>query len=205
MGNNEIKDFFDGLAPNWDANEDTSDEKILSLLQRIGIKKGDAVLDVACGTGRITSLLHGLCGTDVLGVDISEKMIAIAKKKYEDKPWAHFECGDFCAMKGKKKYDVIVLYNAYPHFLKPEELKNAFARCLKQGGLFAIVHSMGRERLRLHHEGVPSYVSRNLDHVSIEAERFTQDFTIILTEEDEDHYLVIERNNQVRLFVTKPR
>ena len=191
MGNKEIKDFFDGLAPYWDAHEDTSDEKILSLLKRIGIKKGDAVLDVACGTGRITSLLHDLSGANVLGVDISDKMIAIAKKKYENKPWAHFECADFCAMKGEKKYDVVVLYNAYPHFLKPEELKNALTCCLKQGGLFAIVHSMGRERLSHHHEGVPSSVSRDLGKASVEAKRFLSHFSIVLTEEDENHYIIV--------------
>jgi len=196
MGNQGIKDFFDGLAPHWDANEDTSDEKILSLLKRIGIKKGDAVLDVACGTGRITGLLHDLSGADVLGVDISDQMIAVANKKYEDKPWAHFKCADFCAMRGEKKYDVIVLYNAYPHFLKPEELKNAFSRCLKQGGLFAIVHSMGREQLSRHHEGVSSSVSRNLDKVSVEAKRFLSDFSIILAEEDESHYLIVGENEK---------
>jgi len=191
MGNKEIKDFFNGLAPHWDAHEDTSDEKILSLLQKIGIKKGDGVLDVACGTGRITGLLHDLSGTDVLGVDISEKMIDLAKKKYEGKPWAHFECADFCAMKDEKKYDVIVLYNAYPHFLKPEELKNAFSRCLKQGGLFAIVHSMGREQLRLHHEGVPSSVSRILEKASSEAVRFSEQFQILSADDDETHYLIV--------------
>jgi len=191
MGNKEIKDFFDGLAPHWDAHEDTSDERILSLLQRIGIKKGDAVLDVACGTGRITGLLHDLSGTDVLGVDISEKMIDLAKKKYEGKPWAHFECGDFCVMKGEKKYDVVVIYNAYPHFIKPEELKNAFSLCLKQGGLFAIVHSMGREQLRHHHEGAPSSICRNLETVSIETKYFLSIFSIVTAEEGEDRYIVI--------------
>jgi len=191
MGNQEIKDFFDGLAPHWDANEDTSDERILSLLQRIGIKKSDAVLDVACGTGRITSLLHDLSGADVFGVDISEKMIALAKKKYEDKPWAHFECGDFCAMKGEKKYDVIIVYNAYPHFLKPEKLKNAFSRCLKQGGLFAIIHSMGREQLSRHHEGIPSLVSRNLEKASVEAEHFFPNFLTVTAVEGESYYLIV--------------
>jgi 2-polyprenyl-3-methyl-5-hydroxy-6-metoxy-1,4-benzoquinol methylase len=191
MGNNEIKDFFDGIAPQWDAHENTSDERILSLLQRIGIKKGDAVLDVACGTGRITSLLHDLSGADVLGVDISDQMIAIAKKKYEGKPWAHFECGDFCAINGEKKYDVVVVYNAYPHFLKPEELNEAFTHCLKQGGLFAIAHSMGREQLSLHHEGVPSSVSRNLDKASTEAARFSKHFQILSAEDDETHYLIV--------------
>ena len=118
-------------------------------------------------------------------------MIAIAKKKYENKPWARFECADFCAMKGEKKYDVIILYNAYPHFLKPEELMNAFSRCLKQRGLFAIVHSMGRERLRLHHEGVPSSVSRDIGKANVEAKQFSTNFQILFAEDNETLYLIV--------------
>jgi len=191
MKNNNIKDFFDGLAPRWDEAEHTSDERILSLLERIGIKKGDVVLDVACGTGRITGLLHGLSGADGFGVDISEKMIDLAKEKYKDQKWAHFECADFCEMSGDRKYDVIFLYNAYPHFLEPEKLNEALKKNLKTNGLFAIVHSMGRKQLHHHHEHVPFSVSRDLEQASVEAERFAKDFRILLAEEDDGHYLII--------------
>ena len=48
----------------------------------IGDVKTQAILDVGCGTGRYTKLLEDL-GASMVGVDISEKMIHIAKTKTE--------------------------------------------------------------------------------------------------------------------------
>ena len=42
---NAIKDYFDTMANSWDAMEKKKDEEILPLLKRIGIQKGDYVLD----------------------------------------------------------------------------------------------------------------------------------------------------------------
>ena len=48
----------------------------------IGDVKTQAILDVGCGTGRYTRLLEDLVAS-MVGVDISEKMIHIAKTKTE--------------------------------------------------------------------------------------------------------------------------
>ena len=82
---NAIKDYFDTMANSWDAMEKKKDEEILPLLKRIVIQKGDYVLDLGCGTGRITGLLHSLNEGPVFGLDISSNMISLARKKYEFK------------------------------------------------------------------------------------------------------------------------
>jgi ubiquinone/menaquinone biosynthesis C-methylase UbiE len=47
-------------------------------------KTGDKVLDFGCGNGRLLELFLGK-NVDYLGVDVSEKLIDIAKNKYPDK------------------------------------------------------------------------------------------------------------------------
>lgn len=50
---------------------------------------GGPVVDVGCGTGRITAHLHGL-GVDVFGIDLSPGMLEVARR---DNPGLRFEVG----------------------------------------------------------------------------------------------------------------
>ena len=184
-----VESFFDALASNWDdwANDDLS--FVRSLLLQVGITQGLHVLDVACGTGVIDRLLLDLTGEDVDAIDISSNMIAKAKAKYANEPRAHFSQDDFLRFKGGS-YDFIVIYNAYPHFTDPEALRDALVSHLGKGGRFAIVHSLGRERLNHHHEGISRDISRDLLPVAEEARTFSPAFDIDVLSEGEDHYLI---------------
>lgn len=56
---------------------------LLSLLTEYGIKDG-LVLDLGCGTGKITNLLSD-AGYDMIGLDYSEDMLDIAMESREDR------------------------------------------------------------------------------------------------------------------------
>lgn len=186
----EVKEFFDTLAPNWDAQQSKTRSEIFPLLEKIGIKKGDRVLDLACGTGTISSYLHELSGEKVVGLDISEGMIEIAKEKYRDCPWAEFRCGDFLSSSYFEEFDVIVLYNAFPHFMDPKMLSSCFYKALKRQGIFAIVHSLGRKALDAHHSHVPSSISRSLLSPEEEGRNFTSEFEIVEASEGDNFYFL---------------
>lgn len=188
---NEIRDYFDTLANSWDAMEKKKDEEILPLLKKIGIQKGDYILDLGCGTGRITGLLHSLSDAPVFGLDISSNMISLAEKKYEGKEYAHFEVGDFLTQSFQKPFDVIVIYNAYPHFLNVEELSSSLAKNLKEGGRFAIVHSLSREQLSHVHSGCDHKTTRILSSPLEEGKHFEKQFDILLAEEDDSSFLIV--------------
>ncbi len=187
---NPVKDYFDSIAPNWDSCQPDKNKIIRSLIDEIGIKKGDSILDLACGTGTITGILHEFSDYSVFGLDLSPKMIEIAKEKYEGQEWAHFEAGDFLTWENEKKFDVIVLYNAYPHFKDPVLLSECFSKHLKEGGKFAIIHSLGRKELDAHHANVPQQVSRSLSSPEEEANYFENNFTIFIQKEGEHFYLL---------------
>ncbi len=187
---NPVKDYFDSIAQNWDSCQPDKKEIIRSLIDKIPIKKGDLVLDLACGTGTITGLLHEFSSQTVYGLDLSPKMIEIARQKYKGQDWANFEDGDFLTWDKGKKFNVIVLYNAYPHFQNPSLLSDCFSRHLKEGGKFAILHSLGRKELDMHHSNVPQQISRSLSYPKDEARYFEKNFRISLQEEGEHFYLL---------------
>ena len=60
------------------------------------IEEGSSVLDIGCGTGSLVFNLSPVCST-VVGIDISSKMIAYAKKRREKKPYPNVEFHHLCA------------------------------------------------------------------------------------------------------------
>lgn len=60
-------------------------EYICDILKEYGVKKGDIVLDLGCGTGTMTRLL-AKAGYDMIGVDLSEEMLEIARFEHDDFP-----------------------------------------------------------------------------------------------------------------------
>ena len=148
-------------------------------------------MDLGCGTGRITGLLHSLNEGPVLGLDISPNMISLAKKKYEGKEYAVFAVGDFLTNAFEKPFDVIVIYNAFPHFLDVDKFSSSLANNLKKGGRFAIVHSLSREQLSHVHDKCDHKTTRALSSPVIESERFQKQFDILLAEEDDSSFIIV--------------
>lgn len=187
--NNKVKEFFDELAPNWDKQQNTNDDFVLSLLNKIGIKKNQDILDLACGTGTITKKLFDLTNKKVTAIDISPEMLKIAKAKYSEDV-AEFLTLDFYDYEGKK-FDWIIIFNSYPHFLDLEKLKKKLLNSLKDEGHVAIIHSQGREELDSHHKAHALKVSRFLKPVEEEASFYKDVFDVEIGEEDSNHYLIV--------------
>ncbi len=62
-----------------------------------GIKPGMRVLDVACGPGKTTSILHEMIQPDgsIVGIDFSEKRVTYAIRQYGNKSGIQFKVHDF--------------------------------------------------------------------------------------------------------------
>jgi len=184
-----VEQFFNSLAPKWDEYANDNLGRVATLFGRLGIQQGDRVLDLACGTGVVTGLLHEFSNAPVHGLDIASNMIEIAKDKYEGQDYASFEVGDFLDYEGGR-YDFIVIYNAYPHFVDRDAFALALEKHLNPSGKFAIVHSLGRAQLSRHHENLGPQISRDLLPANEEA-RFYQDrFDVLIADEGDDFYLI---------------
>lgn len=188
---NEIENFFDQCAPSWDKEECHTLEEKKYLLDKVQIKPNTKVIDIACGTGVITKLLHNYSHDTVKGIDISQKMIDIAKNKYQLEKDIIFEKCDLLDLKEENYYDYAIIYNAYPHFLDIDALINKLNQILKKGGKFAILHSLSREELKKHHGKRAINVSRTLNSPKEESEAFKQYFDIIEASETEHTFVLI--------------
>jgi demethylmenaquinone methyltransferase/2-methoxy-6-polyprenyl-1,4-benzoquinol methylase len=65
-----------------------------------GVRPGDRLLDVATGTGKVAADLFDRArpAGSVLGVDISPRMIEVAKRRFADRPGLDFVVGDALAL-----------------------------------------------------------------------------------------------------------
>lgn len=150
MDKKKITEFFDRMAPEWDAGTEPNKEIIGIILDYAGIDEGVSVLDVGCGTGVLIPEYLERNVSRIIGIDISEKMIEIAKGKFTD-PRVSFVCADAETASFDEKFDRCVIYNAFPHFPDPYALIKNLAVYIKPGGSLTIAHGSSREHIDRHH------------------------------------------------------
>ena len=161
MKKKAVISFFDRLAPQCDADLIRDDSVIAAILDNAEVTAGKDVLDVACGTGVLfADYLNRNVGS-VTAIDISPEMAKIAQEKF---PQVKVLCGDVETAEFDKKFDCIMVYNAFPHFPEPEHLIRVLVSHLKPGGTLTIAHGMSRAAIDHHHEGTASKVSIGLMH-----------------------------------------
>ena len=188
----DVIEFFDRLAPQWDADMVKSDEKIHKILDNAGVREGSKVLDVASGTGVMIPYYLERNVESILGVDISPEMIKIAKDKFEgDK--VSFLAADVEKTELDTDFDAIVVYNAFPHFRDGERLIRHLAGHLKPGGCLTIAHGMCRERIDAHHKGCACKVSNGLMPAEDLSTIFSKYLTVTTCLSDSEMYQVAGR------------
>ncbi|MBQ7231246.1 MAG: class I SAM-dependent methyltransferase [Oscillospiraceae bacterium] len=161
MKQKDVIEFFDRLAPRWDADMIRSDAVIARILDGAGVTEGRDVLDVACGTGVLFPDYLARKVASVTAVDIAPEMVKIAGGKYPGENITVL-CGDVETMKFDKQFDCVMVYNAFPHFPEPARLIETLSGLLKAGGTLTIAHGMSRAAIDHHHEGTASRVSVGL-------------------------------------------
>ncbi len=174
----DVKQFFDDYAPLWDEELIKDDEIIGMILDNAHIQKDVQVLDVACGTGVLFPFYLERQLTSIVGIDISPEMVRIAREKFAQQPEIKMICGDVETTDFQTQFDAVVLYNAFPHFVDPEQLIRSLAALTKDGGIMTIAHGMSREQINAHHAGRAHAVSNGLMEVEDLAELFKPYFTI---------------------------
>ena len=162
MNKQDVIEFFDRMAPSWDADMIENDEVIGKILDNAEIGPGQDVLDVACGTGVMFPYYLSRGVASVTGIDISPEMAKIAEEKFREEANVRVLCGDVEEAVFDRKFDRIVVYNAFPHFPKPKRLIRILAGLLKDDGRLTIAHGQSREAIDGHHKGSASKVSNGL-------------------------------------------
>jgi ubiquinone/menaquinone biosynthesis C-methylase UbiE len=92
------------------------------------------VLELACGTGEVTRLIHDL-GHDVTALDFSEAMLRVAQEKHAGKPRLRFILADAeNTMEPDGHYDAVICRHLVWTLTEPAQAFADWHRVLKPGG-----------------------------------------------------------------------
>lgn len=149
MDKKDVITFFDNCASWWDDDMIRNEPVIRTILDNGGIVEGIDVLDVACGTGVLFPDYQRRKVASVTGIDISPEMVKVAQSKF---PSIQVICGDVETTAFNKKFDAVMVYNAFPHFPNPNHLIEVLAGLVESGGRLSVAHGMSRAALIQHHE-----------------------------------------------------
>ncbi len=129
-------EFFDRFAEadDYDVFQPSAKERIIDAFVRLsGLGPGARVLDVGCGSGAFTEVLSRR-GFQASGLDISSKLIALAKRKF---PAIDFYEGDAERLPfDAGRFDGVLLSGLIHHFPDQRALAAEVFRVLKPGGRF---------------------------------------------------------------------
>ena len=144
-GMNEIRDFWNGIASDWEiqvGDDGDSNRRLNSdpiLWQFAGNVQGLSVLDAGCGTGYLSAKLQQKAA-QVIGVDLSENMIRIAKERHPNIEFYVDSCARLKTIRDDH-FDLIVANYVLMDTPDPEETLAAFYRVLKAGGIAVTIFS----------------------------------------------------------------
>jgi ubiquinone/menaquinone biosynthesis C-methylase UbiE len=112
------------------------------VISKMVVSQGMSVLDLGCGTGQGTiDIGRMLKGTgEVIGLDLSEKMIKQAVKKLDDTIDTNitFETASGSNLDYVGCFDYVISTNAFHHFHDKEDIFLRVKRSLKSCGIFIV-------------------------------------------------------------------
>lgn len=104
-------------------------------------KQNSSLLDVGCGSGiLIKYLLDANRGMKLFGVDITPKMVEIAKRKFVNDPSVEIILGSAVKMPYKdNSFDYVTCASSFHHHPDPVKSAKEMVRVLKPGGKLLIL------------------------------------------------------------------
>jgi SAM-dependent methyltransferase len=172
-------------------------QKIIALIfSHIPLKKNAKVLDLACGNGR-HSLLFAREGLNVTGIDLSQYLIRLARKRLRKeyskyKRNLKFAIRDMRNFSFTERFDLAVnIFTSFGYFEKDsdnEKVIKCVSRCLKENGYF-VLDFLNKENLK--NNLVPYSQAKSQDRILLQVRRIAQNFVskeiMIVGKEDETY------------------
>lgn len=128
--------------------------KIVNRLISLGLKKHHSVLEIGCGIGTLTQLIHQfLKNGKLLATDISDQSIAIAKSRIPRSEKIEFVVTDMSDFRSSMKFDFIVFPDVLEHI--PEELHENIFRTVSK-----MMHADSKILINIPHPRIIDYIRR---------------------------------------------
>jgi len=134
---NKIAKYYDKILGFW------LNRVFKRLLKEINIENNSVILDAGCGTGNLLNILSKNKTFKLYGVDISPKMLEIAKMKLKNR--AKLSLISVEKINYRNKFDYIFSTEAFHHYESQEKAMKKFNLALKKNGKLIITDlSFGR-------------------------------------------------------------
>jgi len=145
----KVGDLFAAIAPRYDLINDLQSLGLHRRWKRIllnmaGIKPGERALDLCCGTGDLAFALNA-DGADVVGVDFSPAMLAVAQERVKNRgiaggPRLEFLCGDAMNIPfADNSFDVVTIGYGLRNLASWERGLEEMARVTRPGGRLLVL------------------------------------------------------------------
>lgn len=154
-----VKEYYDGGVI---GDDDTADvERARHAAAVLCMPNfGGTVVDVGCGAGGMFEELLNAGAYEVVGVDISEKMLAEAERNCTDARVILKNC-DFLEL-DEQGFDAVVAFDSYNHFDMPVEFVKKAHSLLSRGGRLTVAFGCGREQVNAISRVLPGGISREI-------------------------------------------
>ncbi len=147
----ETKKNFDKIAEEFSRTREKHWEIMKSFLAYI--KEGDKILDIGCGNGRLYDLIREK-NVEYIGVDNSEKLIEIAKKRF---PVSNFQPQKFIVADAlalpfqNEEFNNVFMIAFLPHLpsreLQEKAIYEAYRVLKKEGNIFITCWNLFQPKL----------------------------------------------------------
>jgi ubiquinone/menaquinone biosynthesis C-methylase UbiE len=196
----QVQEYFDQLAPTWD--KEIAPERLRCLgeiIEGLGIKPGDNVLDIGSGTGVLIPFIAADMGNEgsIVALDFSMEMLVQAQAK-NFPAIAAFAQGDVLAIPvADDSVDLTIANSAFPHFGDKTTALKEIGRVLKNNGRLVICHTMSREMINQLHQSIGGAVANDLLPDEFELREMMKQAELEIThfEDRPERYLVIAKKS----------
>jgi SAM-dependent methyltransferase len=162
------------------------------VLRALALRAGERVLDVGVGPGLLAFDLAATVGEKGLaaGVDASEAMLEMTRRRCAEQPWTDFRHADATALPfDDGAFDAVVSTQVYEYVPDVDAALREAARVLRRGGRLAVLdtdwdsvvwHTADRARMRrvleawdahLHDPHLPATLGVRLERAGLRVER----------------------------------
>jgi len=188
----KLAKYYD-LIYHWKDYEKEADS-IKDLIKKYKKSDGNKLLDVGCGTGKHLEYFED--EFSLVGIDINNEMVEVAKTKFKD---AIFEQGDMIDFNLKTEFDVILCLFSSIGYVKTypnlEKTMLNFKNHLKGGGVLIIEPWFTKSAYWVGTPGMTTYDGEDVKIARLNSTKIEGDLSVM-----EMHYLIAEKDKDVIHF-----
>ena len=185
----DTAEYYDSMVSFWD--DDFPEEQFARhVAATLSVpRSGGFVLDVGCGGGGMFRELAGCGASEIHGIDLSGKMVELARRRAEHDPRITVAQEDFLRhfMPG---YDVIMAFAVYDHFPDPDAFIYHAHTLLRRGGRLTVAFPNDWEETNLLNEELPPGITRRIASADREVLRWENHFKVDCVCGSERIYLI---------------